>query len=81
MHGGRLDTDSAAARVFNFLRANEDYFFSSLELTLRLSMPAISTRISEIRAALPKEGEWRVESFSENRRWYYRATKERASPG
>jgi hypothetical protein len=70
MHGGNIDTNSAAGRVFRLMLAgpggfncNEKYpsemWWDAWDLTLAARITAIGTRISEIRhflAAHPERG-------------------------
>ena len=73
MNYGKIENDTQAGRVFRYLKDNIGKWFSSLELTLLLSQPAISTRISEIRAQLATNEDLDVESERrENGKWYYR---------
>lgn len=74
MHTGRLDTDSAAGRVYRYLKQHKGCWVDAWTLTVETGTTAISTRISEVRHQLnekqiPEAIETRQDA---NRRWYYR---------
>jgi hypothetical protein len=53
MHSGKITNEKCmAGRLYGFLREHEGETFSNLELMQRLFCPAISTRVSEVRAQL-----------------------------
>jgi hypothetical protein len=70
MHTGRLDTLSAAARVYRYFRMHPDAWLDSWRLTLDCQTTAISTRVAEIRAQLPSDE--LIETKQEGKRFYYR---------
>ena len=76
MHYGKISNNTQAGKVFAYLLDHIGEWFSSLELTLALSQPAIPTRISEIRAQLETDENLDVESERcSNGKWYYRLVK------
>jgi len=73
MHAGSIESDTAANRVYSYLRANRGHWIGGWRLTLDTETTAISTRISEIRHQLPV-GE-AIETKQEGRRFFYRWCK------
>lgn len=74
MHPGKLDTDTAAARVWRYLLAYEGVWTDAWGLTVDTRTTAISTRISEVRHQLP-DG-YRLEHERRGQRNYYRVVRE-----
>lgn len=75
MHAGLIDNpDTAAHRVYCVLKSLNGAWIGGWELTQRAQTPAVSTRVSEIRAQLFVEP-WRkekIESKQRGRYWFYR---------
>jgi len=83
MHSGRIDTQSAASRVFAFLVEHSPQWVDAWELTIGCHTTSLSTRIAEIREQLRGSTEWQVESKcnSETKKWYYRVVPVSNEPG
>lgn len=71
MHAGRLDADTAAARVYRHLRNNAGQWVGGWELAMETRTTAVSTRISEVRLRLRGTGQ-RVEVCQVGKTWWYR---------
>jgi len=72
MSYGRLDRDTAAARVYRYLLNHKGMWLDGWTLTMATKTSAISTRISEIRQQLPENGRYAVERKQEGQAQYYR---------
>ena len=74
MHPGRLDRDTAAARVHKALQAAQGRWIDGWRLSQLARVTAVSTRVSEIRhQGVAVEAEMRV--WDGQRQWYYRIPK------
>ena len=71
MHPGKIDGNSAAARVYKVLRSLPAHWFGGEELAKAAQTTCVSTRISEVRHQLPA-GE-RIEHKSEV--WQFKRTQ------
>lgn len=70
MHVGKLDNDTAAARVYETLRDLDGEWIGGWELSQAARTTAVSTRVSEVRAQLPADEVIDVDQV--DRRFYYR---------
>ena len=73
MHSGKLEGDTAANRVYQYLKRNQGQWFGGWDLTIATRTTAISTRISEIRHQVPANE--RIEVDQEGTYWFYRLVK------
>jgi hypothetical protein len=75
MHSGRIDSNTAAGRVYLYLIGLGGRWVGGWELAMATQTTAISTRISEIRHQLAGTGR-RVETMRDGNRWFYRIADE-----
>jgi hypothetical protein len=78
MHPGKLDGNTAAARVYRALRSVPSHWWGGDELAAAAATTCVSTRISEVRHQLPagERIEHRCEVYQFKRRQYYRLVVE-----
>jgi hypothetical protein len=74
MHPGKLEGNTAAARVYHTLRSLPAHWFGGDELAAAAGTTCVSTRVSEVRHQLPagERIEHRSEVFQFKRTQYYR---------
>jgi hypothetical protein len=74
MHPGKIDGNSAAARLYGVLRSLPGHWFGGDELAKAADTTCVSTRISEVRHQLPagERIEHKCEVWQFKRRQYYR---------
>ena len=71
MHPGRIDSDTAAGRVYRHLRSVQGSWVGGWELAMATKTTAVSTRVSEVRHQLHGTGQ-RVEANRDESGWFYR---------
>lgn len=71
MHYGSIDRNTAAGRLFWYLKKHEGVWLDAWHLTEACEITALSTRISEIRHQL-RGGETKIEHKCERKKNYYR---------
>lgn len=70
MHAGKIaTTDTAAGRVYHYLKGLDGQWVDGWTLALSTRTTAVSTRVSEIRHQLTDE---RIEVKFERKGWWYR---------
>jgi len=74
MHIGRIDRNTAAARVYRVLRNRPNRWIGGWDLSQEARTDAVGTRVSEVRRQLPDNQTIECELRTENgeRRFYYR---------
>ena len=73
MPAGKLEGDTAANRVYRYLKRNHGQWFGGWQLTIDTHTTAISTRLSEIRHQVPANE--KIEVDQDGTDWFYRLCK------
>ena len=75
MHYGRIDRNTMAGAVYEFLGDPRGRWRTTMEICTHCYCPSPSTRISEVRAQLGPEE--RIEVLQDGKVWKYRLVKVR----
>jgi len=76
MNNGKIDSDTAARRVWLYLRARPGELVSSWELAQETQTVAVSTRVAEVRRELRRLGlPEEIETIQRGHKFFYRLKK------